>query len=234
MNSLTLLTTTGARYEAWEICEILMSRQTFKGSVRWVVVDDGKVPQQINFKKHNWKIEVLRPIPYWKHGMNTQSRNLLTGLNVIGNNERLVIIEDDDWYSPKYLSEIDKWLNSSDLVGEAKARYFNVSTGMGKKLSNINHSSLCSTALKGNAIEILRICSNNNFQYIDIELWKSFRGNKRLYNSEMVVGIKGLPGRHGIGAGHKPNFGIPIELKNWIGNDIDLYEQFIPVKEMVA
>ena len=48
---LTLLTATGARPEAWAICEQLMARQTYAGPVRWVIVDDGPVAQPVAFQR---------------------------------------------------------------------------------------------------------------------------------------------------------------------------------------
>jgi hypothetical protein len=152
----------------------------------------------------------------------------LSGLNRIGKNERVIVIEDDDWYSPQYLASIGACLDVDDMVGEAPSRYFNVSTGCGKLLSNDKHSGLCSTAVKGKALEMLRISSKQNVKFIDIKLWKNFHGSKKLYDRGMVVGIKGLPGRQGIGCGHNPKFGDPTNLRDWIGSDIEIYSKFMP------
>lgn len=227
MSELTLLTTTGERPEAWRICELLMNKQTYSGNVRWVIVDDGSIQQPVTFQRINWKLEIVRPVPFWRVGVNTQSRNLLSGLEKIGKNERVVIIEDDDYYDSRYLSFISECLNKYDMVGEAPSRYFNVSTGRGRLLPNNKHSGLCSTAVKGMALEELRTSSRRNFKFIDINLWKKFNGSKLLYDSRMVVGIKGLPGRKGIGAGHRDTFGEPMDLRQWIGDDVDIYKKLI-------
>jgi len=228
MEDLTLLTTTGARPEAWAICEMLMHRQTFRGSVRWIIVDDGKDAQPITFSKDDWTLEIVRPIPFWKPGENTQARNILEGLKRVKKESWLVVIEDDDWYHSDYLQTMHKYLSSFDIVGEAPAAYFNVSTGKGKILDNREHAGLCSTAMKGTAIDCLRRSAKSNFKFIDIYLWKWFKGSKKLFKSCLVIGIKGIPGRRGIGAGHRETFGDPMDLSNLICKDIEIYKKWIP------
>jgi len=221
---LTLLTATGCRPDAWAICEKLMYRQTYQGPVRWIIVDDGEVPQPVTFSREGWQLDIIRPKPFWTEGQNTQARNLLAGMAEVGPRDLLVIIEDDDYYSAEYLTDVAKWLCHYDLVGEPEARYFNVSTGVGKQLPNKRHSSLCSTAMKGLAIHAFGRSVRHNHKFIDLALWRDFRGKKYLSSTHHVVGVKGLPGRLGIGAGHrmqgKPNGQI---LREWIGNDAGIY-----------
>lgn len=221
---LTLLTATGMRPGAWAICERLMMAQTYQGKVRWIIVDDGEQAQPITFKRDGWTLEVVRPEPFWVPGKNTQARNLNAGLGRVSTDDRLVIIEDDDHVGPGYLADVDQWLYRADLVGEGMARYFNVATGIGKQLTNKAHCSLCSTAVKGAGIEALRQAVLKNKKFIDMELWRTFRGTKYISNTRHVVGIKGLPGRDGIGCGHRmqgsPNKGI---LRQWIGDSAGIY-----------
>jgi len=224
---LTLLTATGCRPESWAITEKLAMSQTYQGPVRWIIVDDGEMQQPITFKRDGWTLEVIRPQPFWKSGDNTQARNLSAGLDVIGN-ERLVIWEDDDYYAAQYLANVNKWLDTADLVGESHARYYNVKTRQSRQLSNSAHASLCSTAMKGDAINTLRNECKPGVKFIDINLWRNFDGTKKLYQTKTVVGIKGMPGRTGIGMGHRNDFvGRPDRngaiIRSWLGNDARLY-----------
>ena len=225
---LTLLTATGARPEAWAICQELMRRQTYKGDVTWVIVDDGVVPQEINFHRSNWNLVVIRPKMLWTPDKNTQASNLLAGLRHVVS-ERLVIIEDDDCYHPQWLERVDIWLNSHDLVGEAPARYYNIKTKRAQQLFNQNNAALCATAMKGDAILDFAKILKPNIKFIDLNLWSIFAGSKKMYSTGMVIGIKGLPGRKGIGIGHKPDFGKIDQngdiLRQWVGVNFDLYEQ---------
>ena len=228
---LTLLTTTGCRQDTWAICEALMAQQTYDGAVRWVIVDDGEVEQTVNFQRDNWSIEIIRPKHRWTEGANTQQKNLLAGLVHIDNKENLVIIEDDDYYAPEYLETIEAWLRNCELVGESEARYYNKKSRKYRQLANYFHSSLCSTAMKGKAIEFFRAVCLTHSNLIDLNLWKQYKGQKRLYKTKMVVGIKGMGGRAGIGAGHKKDFQGKMDedgsvFSEWLKGDTALYEQY--------
>lgn len=232
---LTLLTVTGMRPEVWAICEKLMLRQTYEGYARWIIVDDGVDRQPITFRRNKWMLTVVYPEHVWKDNMNTQIMNLKLGMKLVQPNDRLVIIEDDDCYHPNWLKKVNNWLNKHDLVGEASARYYNVVNKGAKKMGNMKHASLCSTAMKGKAIDFFRFKLQQQGQkFIDKDLWPEFQGSKQLYQSAMVVGMKGLPGRMGIGIGHHPEFLVnngrhDVDrniLSNWVGPNTDLYAQY--------
>ena len=218
---LTLLTATGARPEAWAICEQLMARQTYAGPVRWVIVDDGPVVQPVALQREGWTLEAVRPMPRWEAGQNTQARNLAAGLEVIGADESVVIVEDDDYYAPGYLADMAKWLERRPLVGEMRARYYNITTGKGREMGNVRHASLCSTGVMAEGLRAFRAAVAKADKFIDLTLWRSMPG--RLYSTRHVVGIKGMPGRGGIGSGHMYGFGQPMNLRDWIGEDAALY-----------
>jgi hypothetical protein len=222
---LTLLTATGGRPKAWAICEKLMGAQTYTGQVRWVIVDDGEKEQPIKFQPINgiWHLEIYRPEPFWTEGKNTQARNLLTGLAVINSDENLVIIEDDDFYAPDWLETVEEKLKKAELVGETRARYYNVQTKTGREMLNESHASLCATAMRGQAIDTFRSVCRPGIQFIDHILWQA-HSNRHLFEGHRVVGIKGLPGRQGIGMGHDKKFSGTRDnggklLVEWVGQE---------------
>jgi len=224
---LYLLTATGARPEAWAICERLMERQDYAGPVVWVIVDDGPDPQPISFRKKGWQVQIISPRPLWQDGQNTQARNLLAGLNVIPSEASIVIAEDDDWYAPDWLTVCDNALQHVELVGEAPARYYNVAQLRWRVMGGIKHASLCATAMRGSTLSTFRQVCETREKFIDMTLWRSTR-DKRLVEGRRVVGIKGLPGRPGIGIGHYKQFNGTADpegdvLREWIGDDADLY-----------
>ncbi len=224
---LTLLTATGARPEAWAICERLMARQTIVEPVRWVIVDDGQQPQPVTFRRDGWELVLIRPAPFWQPGQNTQARNLLKGLDALGPHDRLVIIEDDDWYAADWLLHVAAQLERAELVGECRARYYNTVQRRGRQLRNQAHASLCSTAMRGDAIRQFRRACNSRQRFIDIDLWGRVP-SRYLFTGHRVVGIKGLPGRGGIGMGHRDDFaGVDDRdgalLHEWIGHDAEMY-----------
>ncbi|MGJ7497466.1 glycosyltransferase family A protein [Variovorax sp. RT4R15] len=225
---LTLLTATGCRPKAWALCELWMAAQDYDRAVRWVIVDDGEEAQPISFARAGWSLEVARPAPRWKPGMNSQARNLAAGLARIERDAYVVAIEDDDHYSPGYLSAVHGWLDRSELVGESHARYYNVAQRKGRQLINSRHASLCSTAMRGAALEQFRKECKPGVSFIDLNLWRNFHGTRGLYETKHVVGIKGLPGRGGIGIGHSKEFNGTHDpdgamLRGWVGKDAELY-----------
>jgi len=224
---LHLLTATGARPEAWAICERLMAAQDYAGPVTWIIVDDGPEPQPVTFKRDGWQLVVIRPAPLWQPGQNTQARNLLKGLEAVDAGARLVIIEDDDWYRADWLTHVDAQLDRAELVGECQARYYNIALRRGRQLSNNAHASLCSTAMRGGALETFRHVCRRAQKFIDIDLWRRHKP-AHLFTGGRVVGIKGLPGRGGIGMGHRDDFKGTDDpdlalLRQWIGDDAELY-----------
>ena len=228
---LTLLTATGCRPEAWALCERWMARQTYAGTVRWVIVDDGPDEQPITFEREGWVLEVLRPTPRWRLGNNTQARNLSEGLAVIDADAIVVVIEDDDWYAPDWLSHVSAHLDGAQLVGESRARYYNVRTAIALEHGNDRHSSLCATACRGDGLAALRSVAQTSERFLDLSLWKRGVAQQALFGGHRVVGIKGLPGRAGIGYGHGSTFrGVYDKtgsmLRDWLGADADAYTQW--------
>ncbi len=204
-----------------------MAAQDYTGQVRWVVVDDGPVAQPVSFCRPSWSLEVVRPVPYWTPGQNTQARNLLAGLAVIKPDARVAVIEDDDWYAPDWLTHVASQLERAELVGECRARYYNITLHRGRQLSNTGHASLCSTAVRGRALAGLREACRRAPKFIDLDLWRQPR-SRLLFGGHRVVGIKGLPGRCGIGMGHRDDFrGAEDQtgalLREWVGPDAELY-----------
>ena len=196
---LSVLTPTGARPEAFARCVEMMQAQTLRGRVRWVIVDDG--PEAMPTPKINdWQIVHIRPTPLWEPGQNTQARNILEGLGFCS--DRVAIVEDDDQYAGWWLERVSFWLDQDDLVGEAPSIYRHLN-GNEKTMTNTNHASLCATAFKGGVVRsaLIDICKQHD-KMIDVKLWRACKG--KLYPQKGgVVGIKGYPGRPGIGVGHK-------------------------------
>lgn len=222
---LSILTPTGDRPEAWAICQRLMAAQIYPAPVKWIIVDDGLRPQDITFERPGWELVVIRPQPPWSTGQNTQQRNLLAGLEHV--TDRVVIIEDDDYYPPTWLSTAAMALENNDLVGQKGARYYNVGTRIGREMKVHPWSCLASTAMRGAAIDVFRETCRCRASYIDMHFWRA-HGSGILFGGSRVVGIKGLPGRTGIGIGHRDNFRGDIDpdgtlLRAWIGEDADIY-----------
>jgi hypothetical protein len=223
-----LLTATGMRPEAFALCERWMAAQSYNGPATWFIVDDGVDRQALPNLSKSWNIEYLRAAPFWQPGQNTQARNLLVGLQAVDPAVPVAMIEDDDYYAPDWLDTVLHELECAELVGEQLARYYNVTLRRGMQLNNKRHASLCATALRDGALATFERACKVAPKFIDLELWHHHR-DKHLFRGNRVVGIKGLPGRGGIGMGHRSDFKGELDLdgallRSWIGSDASAYD----------
>jgi len=225
---LQVLTTTGVRPEAFAICARWMARQTYTGDVRWIVVDDGAEATPMPAMPPNWRIDVLRPEPFWRDGDRTQPRNFVAGLDA-AEPVPVVVVEDDDWYAADYLEVCAARLREHDLVGVGPQRWANV------RLQRVGAYRAAwpwtsSMAFNGRVIEHLRAIAASREAYVDRDGWELYAGRKRYFPDGRVVGIKGLPGRGGyMPCHHQPQGsrdpGLRM-LERWIGNDVEAYREF--------
>lgn len=225
---LYILTPTGNRQAGMIFLSRYIKQQNYMGELHWIIVDDCDPPAMIP-KMACVTVEMIRPRWRW-HGENTQAKCMAEGLKRIPDDASLIIMEDDDVYLPDHISNLAATLENYELVGEKDTRYYNVATRRCRIMPTSRHSSLCSVGVRGAALKRLKAICSSHKTAIDSNLWRGFKGKKILLDSANVVGIKGLPGRKGIGVGHSGSFGSPdVEnmLSSWIGEDrASVYQQF--------
>lgn len=181
---ITAITPTGGRPDALALADRWMQAQTCQ-DFRWIVLDDcdpaSPKPERAD--------EIIRPGWRWQEGDNTQHASMLALLEQAG--DKVIIVEDDDYYAPEYIELMADALTRHDLVGECNALYYHVGQRAWKEMRNEHHASLCSTAVKGSARQkLVEVCKQGH-RMIDIVLWRSHPG--KLFKSRFSVGIKGLP-----------------------------------------
>lgn len=154
----------------------------------------------------------------------------------------LAIWEDDEYYSADYLETmlLAAKANGPGLVGIADAHYWHVqSRGWHHGGSHV-HSSLCRTFLHRHYLGLLRQAIQESRAersvFIDLKLWAAAKAAKvptTLLEGawRLSIGIKGLPGRGGLGKGHNPTAYKNRDedgkmLRAWIGDDADVYLDF--------
>ena len=231
---IALITPTGARLNQFNLCAKWMKHQTYPGIVLWVIIDDAN-PVTTNLVtetfRNKWIIEKIYPKPSWQ-GQNTQARNIKSGIDFIKKNyqdgsiDTIFIIEDDDYYKPEYLQSMMNQFNDFSLLGETHTIYYNVQWRMYVVNNNMHHASLFQTAFRWDAIPVFESCFSHKF--IDAAFWKISKNKHLIVGAPLSVGIKGMPGRGGIGAGHQASMYMSkdIELRyliKIIGEDAKLY-----------
>lgn len=227
----SIITATGGRPEALALCESFVNRQTYP-NIEWIVVDDGQEPST---KSCETATRVLRPQPFW-HEKNTLARNLKEGL-FCAKGEYIAFFEDDDWYHPEWIAYAVEAIKERGTVmhGEARAKYYHIPSGRYRQLGNDRHASLCQTVIRKSVkIDLFVNLLNLEGPFFDIQLWKLVPKSYSSLDpqSRHVVGMKGLPGRSGIGSGHCPPKEWAIDhdstvLKGWVGADAGLYSEFV-------
>lgn len=222
---LTLITPTGGRPEGLALLAQYLDAQTYQGEALWIVVDDCNPMSPVPDSR--FPMEVIRPSWRWQPGMNTQAQSILMALRNVPDDAVVMVVEDDDCYRERYIETMLKALQSADLVGQRDSLYYNVRTRRYQVMPGKVHSSLASTAIRG--ADALRAVCHTHKTLIDYTLWTGFKGRKALIDSRQCIGIKGLPGRAGIGIGHRENFGQPDTdntLQKWIGDYAANYDNF--------
>lgn len=196
---LYLITPTGNRSLQFGFCVEMMQNQDYNTPVTWIIIDDGQEHVETP-KVKDWTIQhIKRPFS----NKNTQGINLITGLQCCSSDSKILIIEDDDNYSNQWLKIMSSKLNLYNICGETKTRYYNIRNYTYRNNNNLRHSSLCSTGIHNGAAYamLMKICKDQP-RFIDMALWRNFKGTKHLFAGKNIVGIKGMPGKRGIGSGH--------------------------------
>lgn len=216
---ITVITPTGGRPESLALLAQHLNAQTVR-EFRWLICDDCDPASPVPQMRDGIAVDVIRPEWRWQEGLNTHARSLTALLAQCDG--PVVHCEDDDCYLPEHLATMSQALEKADLVGQRISHYWNASTKRYKAIPGTWHASLGASAMQGRATVLLsQICALQQTR-LDIDLWRSFVGRKQLLETVTAVGIKGLPGRGGIGIGHRLDFGEPdpdgSRLKALIGD----------------
>jgi len=226
----TAITPTGDRPLAFTLCKQWMAMQTRKPD-QWIVVDDGKVPM----RPPEGAIYIRR-VPLPSDPAHTLNTNLKAAMPYV-RGEKILIIEDDEYYAPQYVETMAKKLDAWEVVGIMMAKYYHLPTGGYAQLANTIHASLAQTGFKSSFLGDLKALLeiNDPHEYLDMKIWHKVMPEQRgyLFRDEkmpLYVGIKGLPGRLGIGMGHNPlSYGNKRDdadrgvLRKWMPRDAEAY-----------
>jgi len=223
-----ILTPTGDRPEAFALCRRYVQRQTVPPT-QWLVVDDGHEPIPPELRDGAF---IIRREPQPDEG-HTLRLNLLDCLRFV-TCQRVLIVEDDDWYPPDYAERVLPWLDKFDMAGFGKDVQYHLPTKGYRTVANRKHASLHQTAMTAKALPTLReVCrdSGTGFQ-VDMRLWERFAGLKHIEPQRQAVGIKGMPGRPGETRGQQASSWPKCEedpdgiaLSALVGTDASAYEE---------
>ena len=236
--TITAITPTGDRPLAFALCQHWMDKQTLKVD-QWIVVDDGKTPLEPTAQ-----IEYIRREPQPDDPQHTLVPNLKVALPSI-KGDKIVIIEDDEYYAPEYIEEMARWLTQYEVVGIGCSKYYHLPSGGHFKIGNTTHASLAETGFRSSFLPEFRALLNKGNTCLDSRLWEEInkKGQGFIFvdsdKNPLYLGIKGLSGRLGIGVGHNPAAAIykrysadtsRKKLKQWIPKDFGIYMDILKGK----
>lgn len=225
----SLLTCTGARPQAFAICEKLIKNQTYKGPIQWLCVDD----YNLSPTRFTMGQEIVKPEMQWTPEVNTHRMNMRVLLQRV-KGDVIIISEDDDWYSPNYIEDMLKLLEHSDMAGLSNSKYYHMNGGF-KYLNNFTHASLAHTVFGKKSFPLLYRAVESGMFYFDIEVWKYAHAAKLkttlVSNTLLGIGIKGMPGRKGLTPSHAlvgyhadPDYKV---FQEWLGADWVHYKEYL-------
>lgn len=230
---IVLITPTADRPAAVSLCEKWMARQTVKWD-RWIVADSGIEKCWLTCGQEHLNLAPL-------NGFSSLCQNLLAAVDAVGRlteEDSVFIIEDDDYYYPTHIEALLPHLQKgARIAGPQWLHYYNLAQRAWRKMRNEASAPLCGTALRGDCLGLLAdaaaCCQIKKTHNVDGQLWRFVPAAKRwLSQNPQLVGIKGLPGRKGLGIGHYPKGPSwcpdPLlkQLRAWVGDDIAAYEAF--------
>jgi hypothetical protein len=199
------ITPTGDRLSQFEICYSLMMNQTIKPD-KWFIIDDGacKLQNIVEGKIGNTEIVMIRHEP--DPNKITLKRNLMSVLDRLNIDDKIIIIEDDDYYPNTYIETMSRLLDEYTVVGGLTRKYYNLNFKSYWEFKRLLYGTLHSTAFKATTQTlgfIREVCSNEIGYKVDIEFWRMVKkeGVSNFLHSDsrvQVIGVKGWPaGRKG-------------------------------------
>jgi len=251
----SVITPTGDRPECLALLGRWMAQQEFKGTIQWIIVDDGRVASAHMadpFPSMEGRVFFPRQIIHrvifeLPQDEITLGRNLLSAFEVV-DSERILIWEDDDYYAPDYIRRMTGFLDASgcSIVSFSPVRHYNVRFGRWKVHQN-SFGPLCFTAFRPSGIALLtEVIKSTGGPFYDQPLWDRSFSDSQLWPGRGVssclstvpgverlgVQIKGMPGRRPIGGMHT-GAAMPVadrdiqKLIEWLGpTDAALYSRY--------
>lgn len=230
--SLTLITPTGDRPEAFALCERWIANQRYTGDFTWIVADDGVKDTACTMGQ-----TVVRRKPGKGHTLCAQLRDTIPLVET----DLLLIIEDDEYYGPDYISTMVGQLEHAELVGERASKYYFPSHRKWMQYPSWHHVALCRMGWQRSVIPTaIEAVTGTDHRSVDLRIWNAWDGTRRVWvdtvgDMRLSVGIKGMPGRKcGVfspPAGSHDDFSGD-KLRQMVGDDaqvyLDMYDEKMP------
>lgn len=229
----TVITPTGDRPEAIALLRRWMAKQTLKPK-QWIIVDDGKKPLPMVHEA-----QVIRREPRFNDDPCTLGANLRAAIPHI-KHDKILIMEDDDWYGPDYIETMAALLDDHELAGIAGTKCYHIKVPGYRAMGRGDHASLSQTGFRKSFIpQVLKAIPGSC--EVDMRIWADFtKGPGHLIDGsqrQLHCAMKGLPGRAGAGVGHIQKYhtadpGLK-RLQKWC-HGWQMYQQPFKIKDRLV
>lgn len=238
---LTVITPTGYREAQFRLLEKYMDAQDVQEEVRWIIVNDGPaLERKSDFGSQESRLFNVdsRHIKGPTLGFNT--RVALDYIDRLGDfPTRIIIMEDDVWYAPNYITFMAALMRKADIVGTAPAWVYNVAARKYKLWHSRKHASWSETCVSGlNACTYLYGVCGRAGTMLDMNMWLKHPGMRKHRTTDfllqlekpLAVSMKGHGQARTLGKGHVPADVAAWEsdadlsvLRSWIGSAVENY-----------
>lgn len=221
---ISVITPTADQPLGMALAEAYMARQTLQPD-EWIVADDGIEHAVLTLGQTHLQL------PRLYEGGKSLANNILEALPEV-TGDIVIVWEHDDWYAPTHIETCVRELRQHKATGSRIQRYYNVAHALHIAMLN-RGSALCNTAFTSDLLDKMKLAALAAFESDSIGtdrlFWDSLLPHeKNVHSVNTVVGIKGLPGRRGLGIGHRPMSGRRRkwrrdyryhQLRLWVGDD---------------
>lgn len=170
--SVLLITTTHGRPKAFAALQKWVELQSAE-EFHWLIVCDDW--DGYKFPPKSSRVTVIkRDASEDDDSLPSLNRNWLAALDWIDQHEdydKMIVLEDDDFYHRDYVRETRKHLDAADLVGWNEDAYYYVLSRRARRVHNQEHASLAATGFKRSVLPYLRECVQKGDIFIDCFLW---------------------------------------------------------------
>jgi hypothetical protein len=241
-NRVTALTCTGDRPICLKLLADWINRQSLKVD-QWLIIDDGRVPFVPSMN-----CDYIYRTPQHDDPEQTLNTNIEYAIPFI-TGDVILFCEDDEFYSKDYVKTMVEKIQGHEAVGICKSKYYNLPFRTYYVHNTRDHASLAQTGIVKEYLPTLKTLLVGD-PFIDIRIWEEIGGKDLSWkkmpfiHNELIVGngrgilfddgmkdclyvgMKGMPGRKGIGAGHKgagrsdSRCGV---LREWMPQDYQTY-----------
>ena len=92
--------------------------------------------------------------------------------------DKIIVIEDDDWYAPDYVQFVSPLLERADLVGLLGAKVYYLDSRSWHHYLEHKHASWCLTAFYSTVIpEVWRQLTPVDDWRLDVRVWQAWSGS---------------------------------------------------------